>query len=199
LSFADRCRRDVQAHLEAVREFFDNHAADVQRSAELLARALANGGKILLFGNGGSAADAQHLSAELVNRMTWDRRALAALALTTDSSILTSVANDTAYDQIFARQLEALARPGDAVVAISTSGNSPSILEGLRRARVMGLRTVGLLGNDGGGAAGLCEHPVIVKRAETARIQEVHILIGHLICEEVESLLVARSPGDKPS
>ena len=198
MSFADRCRHDVQAHLDAVREFFDAHAAEVQRAAELLARALASGGKILLFGNGGSAADAQHLSAELVNRMTRDRRALSALALTTDSSILTSVANDSAYDQIFARQLEALGRPGDAVVAISTSGKSPSILEGLRRARALGLPAVGLLGNDGGGAAALCAHPVIVKHAVTARIQEIHILIGHLICEEVEALLVPSAPGGKP-
>lgn len=198
MSFADRCRRDVQAHLDAVRDFFDQHAAEVQRAAELLARALASGGKILLFGNGGSAADAQHLSAELVNRMTRDRRALAALALTTDSSVLTSVANDSAYDQIFARQLEALARPGDVVVAISTSGNSPSIVEGLRRARALGLPAVGLLGNEGGAAAGLCDNPIIVKHAVTARIQEVHILIGHLICEEVEALLVPSS-GGKPS
>jgi D-sedoheptulose 7-phosphate isomerase len=197
LNFTDRCRRDVQAHAEAVRRFFESPAAaELERAAGLLASALAKGGKILFFGNGGSAADAQHLAAELVNRMGRTRRALAALALTTDSSVLTSIANDSAFEQIFARQLEALGRPGDVAVAVSTSGNSPSILEGLRRARALGLPTVGLLGKDGGKARTICDHPVVVPDGVTARIQEVHILIGHLICEEVESLLIPLPDGN---
>jgi D-sedoheptulose 7-phosphate isomerase len=189
VDFRERCQRDVQAHLEAVRRFFQGRTEDVERAAGAMAAAISAGGKILFFGNGGSAADAQHLAAELVNRMTFDRRALPALALTTDSSVLTSIANDSTYDLIFARQLEALARCGDLAFAITTSGSSPSILKGLQRARQMGLKSVALLSRTGGGARSLCDHPLVVEEEVTARIQEVHILIGHLLCERVESLL----------
>jgi D-sedoheptulose 7-phosphate isomerase len=189
VGFSERCQRDVQAHIEAVSRFFRRHAGEVERAATAMAQALSAGGKILFFGNGGSAADAQHLAAELVNRMVSERRALAALALTTDSSVLTSIANDSRYRRIFSRQLEALGRPGDVALAITTSGNSPSILEGLESARRMKLTTVGLLGRDGGRARPLCDHPLIVEHETTARIQEVHLVIGHLLCEQVEILL----------
>ena len=191
LEFSECCQREVQDHLEAVRRFFDRRAGDVDRTARAMAGSLAAGGKVLFFGNGGSAADAQHLAAELVNRMTLERRAIAAIALTTDSSILTSIANDSAFDRVFSRQVEALGRPGDVAFAITTSGNSPAILRALGCARQMGLTTVGLLGNDGGRALPLCDHPLVVESPVTARIQEVHILIGHLLCEEVESLLAS--------
>ena len=189
MNAADRYRPEVEAHLETVRAFFDRHAEAVGRAARGMAECLTLGGKILLFGNGGSAADAQHLAAELVNRMTKDRPAVAAVALTTDTSVLTSIANDSEYDRIFARQIEALGRPGDIALALSTSGNSPSVLLGLTRARERGLKTVSLLGRDGGRARTLSDHALIVESASTARIQEVHILIGHLLCEELESLL----------
>ena len=179
----------LEAHQEAVRRFFAAHAGDLKQAAEDIAASLRAGGKVLFFGNGGSAADAQHLAAELVNRMTVDRPALAAVALTTDSSVLTSVGNDAGYDQVFARQIEALGRPGDVVVAISTSGNSPSILLALARARERKLRTLGLLGRDGGRARSLCDLPLVVESPSTARIQEVHILAGHILCEQVEALL----------
>jgi D-sedoheptulose 7-phosphate isomerase len=180
--------------VEAVRRFFQGYTREVERAGKVMATSLSTGGKILFFGNGGSAADAQHLAAELVNRMTFDRSALAALALTTDSSVLTSIANDSRYDRVFSRQLEALGRPGDVAFAISTSGNSPSILEALSGARRMGLKTVGLLGHDGGRARPLCDHPLVVEEPSTARIQEVHILAGHLLCELVESLLLPAPP-----
>jgi len=189
LGVDDRYRRDVESHLEAVRLFFDRQADELGPTARLMAESLSKGGKILFFGNGGSAADAQHLAAELVNRMTSDRPAVAALALTTDTSVLTSIANDSAYDRIFSRQIEALGRSGDMAFALSTSGNSPNIVQGLSRARKGGLKTVSLLGRNGGQARSLSDRSLVVESNNTARIQEVHILIGHLLCEEVESLL----------
>ena len=191
MDFNERCRRAVQDHQDAVRRFFDSRAGDLERTARAMAGSLASGGKVLFFGNGGSAADAQHLAAEMVNRMTAERPAIAALALTTDTSVLTSIANDSAYDRVFSRHLEALGRPGDIAFAITTSGNSPGILRALEGARRMGLVTVGLLGRDGGRALPLCDHPLVVEAPSTARIQEVHILAGHLLCEEVESLLAS--------
>jgi D-sedoheptulose 7-phosphate isomerase len=197
VDFSERCLRDVQAHVETVRGFFERHAGEVERAAREMAAALSGGGKILFFGNGGSAADAQHLAAELVNRMTLDRRALSALALTTDSSVLTSIANDSDYQRVFSRQLEAVGDAGDIAFAITTSGNSPNILEALSRAREMRMKSVGLLGNAGGRARSLCDHPLLVEASSTARIQEVHILIGHILCEQVEFLLVPHIP-DSP-
>jgi len=189
LGVDDRYRRDVESHLEAVRLFFDRQADELGATALLMAESLSKGGKILFFGNGGSAADAQHLAAELVNRMTSDRPAVAALALTADTSVLTSIANDSAYDRIFSRQIEALGRSGDMAFALSTSGNSPNIVQGLSRAREGGLKTVSLLGRNGGQARSLSDRSLVVESNNTARIQEVHILIGHLLCEEVESFL----------
>jgi D-sedoheptulose 7-phosphate isomerase len=179
----------LAAHQEAVESFFRRHSADVERAAREMAEAVGRGGKILFFGNGGSAADAQHLAAELVNRMTRDRPAIPALALSTDTSVLTSIGNDASYDRVFERQIEALGRKGDVAVALSTSGNSPNILLALTRSRERGLRSVALLGRDGGRAFHLADIPLRVDSTSTARIQEVHILIGHLLCEEVESIL----------
>ncbi len=184
-----RYARDVQEHLDAVRAFFDKHDAGVEAAARAVAESLRKGGKILFFGNGGSAADAQHLAAELVNRMGAERPAIAAIALTTDTSILTSIANDYSYERIFSRQIEALGRPGDVAYALSTSGDSPSVLHGLRAARERKLVTVALLGRDGGAAKAHADHALVIPSRTTARIQEVHALVGHLICETVESLL----------
>ncbi len=165
--------------------------AEIEKSAQMLADTLRNGGKILICGNGGSAADSQHIAAELVVRLRShiNRPALAAIALTVDSSILTAGGNDIGFDNIFARQTEALARPGDILIAISTSGNSENVLRAAHTARKMGVRTIGLLGKDGGKIKNECDLSVIVPSANTARIQETHIFIAHLWCEAIEELL----------
>jgi D-sedoheptulose 7-phosphate isomerase len=175
----------VAAHQKLVTRFFTDHEADVLRCAGILSEALQAGGKILLFGNGGSAADAQHLAAEFVGALGRDHDGLAAVALTTDSSVLTSLSNDFDYRSVFARQVRALGRGGDAAVGISTSGRSPNILEGLREARSLGLRTVAILGRDGGPAREWADAACIVPGEDTQRIQEVHLMIGHLLCEMV--------------
>ena len=174
----------------AVREFLAMNEQGILRASREIAEAFSRGGKALFFGNGGSAAEAQHLAAELVNRMTRDRPALAALALSTDTSSLTSIANDSAYERVFSRQMEALGRRGDVAIALSTSGNSPNILQGLEAARRLGIRAVAFLGGDGGRARVLADIPLVVQAACTARIQEVHLFAGHLLCEEVETILV---------
>jgi len=171
----------------------------IVQAAELLAERLRQGYKILVCGNGGSAADAQHFAAELVNRFEIERPGLAAIALTTDSSALTSIANDYAFDQIFARQVCALGRPGDVLLAISTSGNSPNVLAALAAAREQGLATVALTGRDGGRMAGQLGEGDIELRAAaaaTARIQEVHILLIHCLCDLVDHQLFSE---DKPT
>lgn len=144
------------------------------------------GGKIILFGNGGSAGDAQHLATELTVRYRRNRPAIAALALTTDTSALTAIGNDLGFDELFSRQIEALARQEDLVIAISTSGNSPNVLRGLTAARQLGCATAGLTGNDGGRMPGLCDHLLVVPSRTTARIQEMHIMIGHALCDSIE-------------
>ncbi|MBC7905442.1 MAG: D-sedoheptulose 7-phosphate isomerase [Rhodospirillaceae bacterium] len=149
-------------------------------------RSLESGGKILFFGNGGSAADAQHLAAELVVRYRTNGRALAALALTTDTSILTACANDLSYDDIFSRQIEALMRPQDVAIGISTSGHSPNVLKALDAARALGGVAAGFTGRDGGKMVGLADPLVVVPSSVTARIQEMHILIGHSLCDVLE-------------
>lgn len=156
------------------------------RLADACSRALDAGGKILLFGNGGSAADAQHLAAELVVRYRTNGRALAAIALTTDTSILTACANDYSYDEIFSRQVEALMRPQDVAIGISTSGNSPNVLKALEIARALGGVAAGFSGRDGGRMAGLADPLIVVPSPVTARIQEMHILIGHVLCDVLE-------------
>ena len=164
----------------------------IVQAAELLAEQLRQGCKILVCGNGGSAADAQHFAAELVNRFEIERPGLAAIALTTDSSALTSIANDYAFEQIFARQVRALGRPGDVLLAISTSGNSPNVLAAMTAARELALSTVALTGRDGGRMAGRLGEGDIELRAAataTARIQEVHILIIHCLCDLVDHRL----------
>ena len=158
----------------------------IVEAAFLIIKCLRAGGKVLLFGNGGSAADAQHLAAEFVGRFVRERSGLPAIALTTDSSILTAVGNDYGFDQVFARQVQALGRSGDLAIAISTSGNSPNVLEGVREARKRGLDVIGLAGNDGGALASEANVVITVRSNSTARIQECHIAIGHIFCEVVD-------------
>jgi D-sedoheptulose 7-phosphate isomerase len=158
-------------------------------AAMLIARCLRGGGKLLLFGNGGSAADAQHLAAEFVGRFRIERQALPAIALTTDSSILTAVGNDYGFEQIFARQVQALGRPGDVAIGISTSGNSPNVTSAITQAAKQELKTIGLVGKDGGSLAKCVDISITVASTNVAMIQECHITIGHILCELVENEL----------
>jgi len=167
----------------------------ILKSGQLLANALLAGGKVLLFGNGGSAAEAQHIAAELIGRFQRERRALPALALTTDTSALTALGNDYGFERVFARQIEALATPGDVVVALSTSGASPNVLAGVMAARARKCTVLGITGAGGKRLAGLCDAPVLVPSAATSRIQEASLTIGHLWCEIVDACLAeAREP-----
>ncbi|MEW6387625.1 MAG: D-sedoheptulose 7-phosphate isomerase [Thermodesulfobacteriota bacterium] len=161
----------------------------VAAAARMLAEVLRAGGKVLIFGNGGSAADAQHLAAEFVNRFLIERPPLAALALTTDTSVLTSIANDYDFQEVFAKQVRALGRPEDVAVGLSTSGASPNVALALQVAREMGLKTLALSGGDGGPVAAAAELALIVPSRQTPRIQEVHITLGHVLCDLVDFLL----------
>jgi len=185
----DRIVEIANTALDVKYRFFADHANEVARAALMLIEAVRAGKKILLFGNGGSAADAQHIAAELVNRYQIERPPIAAIALTTDTSILTSIANDTTFEEVFGRQIEALGQEGDIAIAITTSGHSVNIIRGVEAARQRGLRTIGLLGNDGGAVKNLIDLPIIVPSPSTSRIQEVHITIGHILCELVEQSL----------
>ncbi len=187
----ERIRALFAEHRRAADAFLEAQAASVEAVAGLLMAAFRAGRRVFFFGNGGSAADAQHLAAEFVNRFLRERPPLAALALTTDSSVLTSVANDRTYDEVFARQLEALGAEGDVAVALSTSGRSPSVVRGIEVARKLGLRTVVFTGARGTDLARRAEVALVVPTEATPRIQEVHMLAGHVLCELVEAALFA--------
>jgi D-sedoheptulose 7-phosphate isomerase len=180
--------KQIDEHLKMIGEL----QADLDvmvRAGELIARCLADDRKVLLCGNGGSAAEAQHIAAELVGRYRVERSGLAAIALSTDTSTLTAVGNDYGFQRVFARQVGALGRPGDVLIAISTSGNSENVVEAARAGRVGGLQTIGLSGGDGGSLRGVADLLVLVPHHDTARIQEAHTLIGHLLCTIVEEVL----------
>jgi D-sedoheptulose 7-phosphate isomerase len=159
----------------------------IVQAAIVMAECLRAGGKLLFFGNGGSAADAQHLAAEFVGRFLLERRGLPAIALTTDSSILTAIGNDYGFDRVFSRQIEALGQAGDVAFGISTSGNSPNVIAALKQAKSQHLKTIGLAGKDGGQLRQCCDIPLVVTSTNTARVQECHITIGHLLCELAEN------------
>lgn len=165
------------------------YAASVDAAIDVLHAALASGRKLLVFGNGGSAADAEHLCAELVGRFGVERRPLAAIALTTNTALLTAWSNDYRFDDVFARQLEAIGQPGDVALGISTSGNSANVVNALSRARGLGLRTLGLTGRGGGALAPYCDVLMAVPLSETPRVQEVHLVTYHAICEVLEQRL----------
>ena len=175
----------ISSHLDVVREL-----SSQQNVLEVIARAMSEairkGDKILWCGNGGSAADSQHLAAEIVGRFRRDRRGLPSIALTTDSSILTAVANDYGYQCVFSRQVEAIAKPGDILVGISTSGNSQNVLMAIHQARSMGFTTVAFTGQAGGKIGQIADHVLSIDSTDTARIQEAHILSGHMICDWLE-------------
>jgi len=186
-----RVRAHLQASAEAKRRTAEACAADVVTAAQLISSSLQAGGKLLLCGNGGSAADCQHLAAEFTNRLSTSRErpALAALALTTDTSFLTSMSNDYGFAHVFERQVQALGRPGDVLMGISTSGNAENVLLAVRFGRLHGLRTIGLLGGSGGHLRQEAELSILVPETSTQHIQEVHIAIGHILCDLVERCL----------
>jgi len=186
----ERIVRIFDEHARLQREFLKHNAEMLARVAEVLIQAFHKGRTVYFFGNGGSAADAQHLAAEFVNRFRLDRRALPALAFNVDTSVLTSIANDFGYDRVFARQIEAFGRPDDVAVGLSTSGASPNVIAGVRLARQQGLVTVGFSGGDGGALLRETDHCIVVPSKTTARVQEMHILAGHAICDIVEQELV---------
>lgn len=183
----DTLLQQVQDAIDLKRRFFDAELDHVLAQADDMAERLRRGGKILVAGNGGSAADAQHLAAELSGRYLKERRALAGIALTTDTSALTAIGNDYGFEVVFSRQVEALGRPGDLFIGISTSGNSPNIVKAVESAKELGLKTLGLLGRDGGKLKGLVDDPLVVPSSVTARIQEVHQMIYHFWCEAIDA------------
>jgi D-sedoheptulose 7-phosphate isomerase len=181
-SIITRLRESAELKLVFAKEA----TGDVIKAIEIIEKSIKSGGKLLIFGNGGSAADAQHLAAEFVNRYLKERDAFPAIALTTDASILTSVGNDSSFEDIFSRQIEALGKKGDVAWGLSTSGRSKNIIKALRKAKSLGLKTIGFTGRDGGEVEKIVDCNINVPSTSTPRIQEVHITIGHIICELIE-------------
>jgi len=182
-------RDEIQASIDVKKKVIEKNVAVIADIAETISQCLKNGNKLLLFGNGGSAADSQHIAAEFVTRYVMNRRALPAIALTVDTSILTATGNDYHYDQVFSRQVEALGKAGDVAIGISTSGNSPNVLKALEEAKRLGLKTVGFTGESGGKMKDMADFCLQVPSNITARIQEAHITVFHFICGWVEKEL----------
>ena len=179
--------QSVQESIQVKKKFFSTHSDSIEACAALLAETLSNGRKILLFGNGGSAADCQHIAAEFVNRFQLERRPLPAISLTTDTSIITSIGNDHAFEDIFSKQVQALGKQNDIALGISTSGNSPNVIKAVQEARQQGLKTIGFSG-PGGKLKTLVDTAFCVEAATTARIQEVHILLAHILGDLTERI-----------
>jgi D-sedoheptulose 7-phosphate isomerase len=185
--------QNLRAHVALFSELAQIESAVVGAGVRVAA-CLREGGKLMLCGNGGSAADCQHIAAELTGRLVHDRRPLAAMALTTDTSALTCISNDYSFADVFVRQVSALGRRGDCLLAISTSGNSENVIRAVQAARECGMTVIGLLGRDGGKLASLCDETIVVPAQSTARIQEAHIFIGHTLCGLVEQALGLAQP-----
>ncbi|WP_447860832.1 D-sedoheptulose-7-phosphate isomerase [Nitrospira calida] len=189
----DRIIKAFEESVEVKRAFVREHADRIAQVAQLIGRAFREGRKVLLFGNGGSSTDASHIAAEFVGRYHRDRAPLPAIALATDMAAITCIANDYAYDEIFARQVRAHGQKGDIAIAISTSGNSPNVLKGVQAAKEAGLMTIGWTGGTGGKLAGMVDYPFVVPSTVTARIQESHITLGHVLCELIEEQAFAKN------
>ena len=181
---------EFNEHAKAIKDTVKVAINDIENAAKICIECLKNGNKILIFGNGGSAADAQHIAAEIIGRYKTDRKGLAAIALTTDSSVLTAISNDFGYSEIFTRQVEALARPGDTLIGISTGGSSQNVVNALKIAKNMQCKAIGLSGKDGGEFNTICNVNIVAKAQDTARIQEMHILIGHTICHLIDQAFI---------
>lgn len=173
-------------HIHVAKNTQNTLAPYIDDACEKINKCIKNGYKVLLFGNGGSAADAQHIAAEFTGRFVKERRSLPAIALTTDTSAITAIANDYGFDRIFERQVEGLANKGDLLIGISTSGNSNNVIKALRLGKELGCTCIGLSGNDGGLMNSICDLNIVIPSSVTARIQEMHILIGHIICEAID-------------
>jgi D-sedoheptulose 7-phosphate isomerase len=191
INFEQRVGRIIEASIDVKKRLLGDTetVSTVAKISEILIEAFQQGNKVILFGNGGSAADAQHIAAEFVGRFGFERPALPALALSVNTSCVTAISNDYGFDLVFSRQIEALARPGDVAIAISTSGNSRNVLRAISTARKTGLHTVAFTGYGGGELKGEVDHCICVPSNETARIQECHILIGHIVSELVEEVI----------
>lgn len=185
----EQIKAELKESIEVKNQVIKNIVPQIGQAAKLMIEALKLGNKIIYFGNGGSAADAQHLAAELVGRYLKDRKAMPAIALSTNTSILTCLSNDFGFETIFARQIEGLASKGDVAFGISTSGNSKNVLVGLEKAKEIGCKTIGLLGCDGGRIAGVADLAITIPSKSTPRIQESHITIGHILCGLIETEL----------
>ncbi len=179
----------IEENIEVNEELHESQAENIEKAARLIIGSIRNGGKALIFGNGGSAADSQHIVAELVGRFKKERAAIAAIALTTNTSTLTAIGNDYGYDVTFLRQVEALGLKGDVAIGLSTSGGSKNVLAALKGAKSLGLKTIGMTGAGGGVMKDVCDILITVKSKNTPRIQESHILIGHIMCELIEGEL----------
>jgi D-sedoheptulose 7-phosphate isomerase len=183
-------RSSLREHLEAIQSLLDSKLGEIEQAGLLICKTLREGNKVLICGNGGSAADAQHIAAELVGRYEQERRSFPAIALTTDTSALTALSNDYGYEQVFARQLQGLAVAGDVLISISTSGNSPNVIKAAEQARALGCKVIGLTGCTGEPLATNCDIAIVVPSNRTSRVQEAHITIGHLWCEMVDLLAI---------
>ena len=179
-------KHEFSEHIKASQNTLDSIADQIETASKICINSLKNGGKILIMGNGGSAADAQHIAAELVGRYKTERKGLPAIALTTDTSAITSIANDYGFLHVFDRQVEALAHKDDVIIGISTGGTSPNVVNALTAANKLDCKTIGLSGKDGGDFNALCDVNLVVNSNDTPRIQEMHILIGHTICHLIE-------------
>ncbi len=180
-------QKEMQSHKETIERTMAELQNYIYTACVIVSESIVNGKKLLIFGNGGSAADAQHIAAELTGRYKSERRGLPAIALTTDTSALTAIGNDYGYKEVFKRQVEALANEGDVVIGISTSGNSKNVIKALKKAKKLGCKTIGFSGRDGGKMNGVCDINIVVPSNDTPRIQEMHILIGHIICQAVDN------------
>lgn len=183
-------KKRIDEHISLATQIYQNHSSQLVQAANIMAYSLKTGRKILFCGNGGSAADAQHLAAEFVGRFVLERQGMPAIALTTDTSIMTAVGNDYGFEQIFARQVQALGQSEDVLVAFSTSGNSPNVLAAIQIARSKGMSCIGFTGYSGGKMAQECDVCIAVDSKVTARTQEMHILMGHILCEILDGVLI---------
>lgn len=187
----------LQETIRAKEEFISQNVSNLMLLAQKIVSAFNNDRKLMICGNGGSAADAQHLAAEFVNRFILERPPLPALALTTDTSILTSIGNDYSFEEVFSKQIKALGQEGDVLLAISTSGNSANVLAAVKAARKQGIYAAGLFGNDGGKLADMVDLALVVRHSLTPRIQEVHIFCGHIVCQLVDYLLFQKNSANE--
>lgn len=181
-------QKTIETSIQVKKDFFTNHTSMIISCARTLSQALKNNHKILLFGNGGSAADSQHIAAEFVNRLQMERRPLPAIALTADTCVITSIGNDYSFHDIFVKQIQALGKKGDVAIAITTSGNSPNVIKAVKQAAGIGMKIVGFSGAKGQ-LKSLSDYPFCVNAETTARIQEIHILLAHILCELTERIL----------